>query len=568
MRRIIVLLGFIAVLAIVFVGGGGLGYYAHKLQMQPIFGLAERSEAKGRRTLGMPSETVGMVEQIDTIYLRMRGSVYEMPNNDFRNGGALTVWDDDVMAMHKSGRLYYLDDENGALVQADFEVPDNGRAAYVALAAEKYPGRNTREGSIRYNDIEFIESAELRGFALSYTFINADAECYASRVAWLPVAEDVQTIRELSAAADDWEIVHETQPCLAFNATRELIVPYMAGGRIAFKEPNLLYMGSGEYHLDGLYRPDAGIQSLDSDYGKTLEINLEARTSRVFSMGHRNLQGVTLDRDGRLWTTEHGMRGGDELNLIVDGENYGWPLENLGTLYSGIPAPSESGVGRHETFRAPVYAWLPSAAVSSLALVDNFHEAWDGDLLIGSLKGRTLFRARVQGDRLIFLEEIPIGQRIRDVMQVADNKIGLWLDTNELVILTLEEREDPLAGLVDALIAEDMSRDLAIETAATMEACSECHAYEENVHGAGPSLYGLFERPIAGSTYANYSDALKSASGTWDQDRLTAYLQEPETVFDGTYMSGMGVGDPDRADALTKAFIWLKARQDGPQRYQ
>ncbi|NOX83610.1 MAG: PQQ-dependent sugar dehydrogenase [Alphaproteobacteria bacterium] len=67
--------------------------------------------------------------------------------------------------------------------------------------------------------------------------------------------------------------------------------------------------------------------------------------------------------------------GGDELNRIIDGGNYGWPLETLGTRYNGLPIPNTISYGRHDVYAAPVFAWLPSVAVSSLAVIDNFHES-------------------------------------------------------------------------------------------------------------------------------------------------------------------------------------------------
>ncbi len=116
-----------------------------------------------------------------------------------------------------------------------------------------------------------------------------------------------------------------------------------------------------------------------------------------------------MDRDGQLWTTEHGMRGGDELNRVMDAGDYGWPLDNLGTLYSGEVATSPSGPGRHTTFTPPAFAWVPSIATSNVMQLQGFHETWDGDLLVGSLKARTIFRVRVQEGRVIYVEPIPIG---------------------------------------------------------------------------------------------------------------------------------------------------------------
>lgn len=561
MRRfLLVSLAALIVLAAAAGAAGVAGYFIHREVISPFHGLAERAITKGRRVLGMPTETVNRVARIRTTYVTLRGTVTLMPDNDFLTGGALTLWGEDILAMHQRGRIFRFDEAAGALVPVDIAVPDNGMAGYLALAAEKYPEGFTREGTIRYNDIEFVDSPAFRGFILSYTFIDADRECYLSRLAKLAVPREVASVAALSATAEDWEVLYDTQPCLPFNPERELIVGYMAGGRIAFKAPDLVYLGSGEYHREGFYRPDAGIQDPDSDYGKTLEINVTTGQGRVYSIGHRNLQGVALDAQGRLWTTEHGMRGGDELNLILDGENYGWPLENLGTLYSGIPAPTEGRVGRHEIYRAPVYAWLPSAAVSSMTLVEDFDETWDGDLLIGSLKGETLFRARIQDDRLVFLEPIPIGERIRDVMQAGPGRIALWMDTNELVVLTKEEQVDPLAGLEDGLVAEGMAPARAEEVRAVLMACNECHSYEENVHGAGPSLYKLVGRRVAGTAFAGYSDALKARGGSWDEAALAAYLADPGAAVPGTTMTGQGVGNAETAAAVARGFAWLSAR--------
>lgn len=556
MRRFLRVTGFLGLAGAVVGLALIAGYYVHKQQVDPVYSLAERAEAKARRILGAPSDTVGFVDRIDTIFLRLRGTVYTMPDRDFQNGGALALWGEDVLIMHKSGLVMYLDEDAGELIKTtDLKMPDNGRAGYAELTATKYPGRPTRIDALRYNDLEFIDSGALRGLLLSYTFVDVENECYSSRVSWLPIPQSTGSIRDLSAAASDWELLFDSKPCLAFNETRELMLAYMAGGRLAFKAPNLLYLGNGEYHLDGLHRPDAGIQDDNSDYGKTIEINLETRQSRVFSKGHRNLQGVTLDAEGRLWVTEHGMRGGDELNLVLEGGNYGWPIETLGTFYSGAPLESPSGIGRHETFDAPIYSWLPSVATSSLALVDGFHEAWDGDLLIGSLRGRKLMRARIQDDRMVFLEEIPIGQRIRDVMQVSDTQIVLWLDTNEVVVLEIEERPDPLEGMAAALQPE--LGDLAVVAEETLRGCGQCHSYEQNVQQSGPSLYKVFGSGIASSAFSQYSEALKNVSGTWTAETLTAYIQSPEDFAEGTTMTGLGLGDAGLAAATTRALEWL-----------
>lgn len=547
-------LAVIAIAAFIAGTAGVAGYFIHKGQVAPVYSLMERAETKLRRIFGLKEGAQLTAERVDTIFLTLRGRMHIMPERDFRNGGALGLWGDDLLILHQSGKVFWLDrDQEEGMVLSGLRPPENGREGYAALAAEKYPGRNTRIDAMRYNDIEFIDTPERRGLLLSYTYVDVEAECYRSRLSWLPLGPEVASIREATSAPEDWELVYETSPCLAFNETGELMLAYMSGGRLAFKAPNLIYMGSGEYHLDGIYRRDAGIQSDDSDYGKTLEINLDTRTSRVYSKGHRNLQGTAFDAQGRLWTTEHGMRGGDELNLIVEGENYGWPIEDMGTLYNGVPNDSPSGPGRHNSFRAPVYAWVPSAAVSSVALVQGFHAAWDGDLLIGSLKDRTLFRARIHDDRLVSLEAIPIGQRIRDVMQWGPDRLALWLDLNEVLIFEIEPRADPLDGIVETLVAEGMAPATADLAVTTLGGCAECHAFVTDVHGAGPSLANVVGRPVASTAFAAYSTALRGVSGQWDKERLAAYLLDPGAFVEGTAMTGLGVGNPELAAAMAEA---------------
>ena len=222
---------------------------------------------------------------------------------------------------------------------------------------------------------------------------------------------------------------------------------------------------------------------------------------------------------------------------------------------------TQAAPGRHDTFRAPVYAWVPSAAVSSLALVEGFDEAWDGDLLIGSLKARTLFRARIMGERLVSLEPIPIGQRIRDVMQWGPDRIALWLDLNEVVILEKEPRENPLDGVTERLVSVGMDAARAGTVAQTLEGCAECHSFKADIHGAGPSLAGVVGRPVAGTAFASYSAALRSLGGDWTPERLAAYLTDPAAMAEGTAMTGLGVGNPDLAADLVTALDGIKAIQ-------
>lgn len=190
-------------------------------------------------------------------------------------------------------------------------------------------------------------------------------------------------------------------------------------------------------------------------------------------------------------------------------------------------------------------------------MVDGLDPSWDGDLLISSLRARTLYRARIDEDRVVFMEEIEIGQRIRDAMQIAPDKLALWLDTEEVVILTVEERIDPLEDVVADLQLAGIDAGLAGRAHDVLTGCVECHSLQESVHGAGPSLHNVYGRDIASTAFASYSPALRAMPGTWDEAALTAYLMDPSAVAPGTSMSGLGIGNAEVTGAVVAAFRTL-----------
>lgn len=156
---------------------------------------------------------------------------------------------------------------------------------------------------------------------------------------------------------------------------------------------------------------------------------------QIWSYGHRNPQGLTFDLEGNLWDTEHGPRGGDELNLIKKGANYGWPVVAFSINYNDtpyrVPWPSEG-----QNFEMPVFRWLPSigACGMDLARGDKFSK-WSGDILAGGLSGVNVDRIRVKGGKLIEREEIFHGHgRVRDVSVGPDGLIYIALNGPDKVV--------------------------------------------------------------------------------------------------------------------------------------
>ncbi len=158
----------------------------------------------------------------------------------------------------------------------------------------------------------------------------------------------------------------------------------------------------------------------------------------VWSYGHRNIQGITLDpTKNRIWATEHGSRGGDELNLIEEGENYGWPVVTHSREYSGgLISPEKSRPGLID----PKVIWTPSIAPSGLAFYngDRFPQ-WRGNLFAGGLVSQDIRRIELdEAGNVIGQHSIPIGQRVRDVRQGPDGLLYILTDRPNGQLIRLE----------------------------------------------------------------------------------------------------------------------------------
>lgn len=151
--------------------------------------------------------------------------------------------------------------------------------------------------------------------------------------------------------------------------------------------------------------------------------SLSGAQPEIWSYGHRNPQGAALDADGQLWVNEHGARGGDEVNLIERGANYGWPIISYGTHYSG--ARIGEGTER-EGMEQPMHYWDPSIAPSGMMIYSGaLWPEWRGDVFVGSLKFGLISRLERQVDGLAEVERMegPETARVRDIVEAPDGSI-------------------------------------------------------------------------------------------------------------------------------------------------
>jgi glucose/arabinose dehydrogenase len=260
---------------------------------------------------------------------------------------------------------------------------------------------------------------------------------------------EAATIRVFKARLDienlsleDGKVIFESYP--PAPGTEQL------GGRLAIDQKGLLFLTLAD-RFDGMRAQD-----LTGDYGSIIRMRRngtfpednpfvgtpDARPG-IWSHGHRNPQGLAVDTaTGQLWEHEHGPMGGDELNLIEPGRNYGWPYISYGVDYSGVPI--NNGLTEAEGLEQPVHYWVPSIAPSGLTLYEGRVADWQHTAWLGALAGQMLVRLKLEDGRVTREERFLKDQlgRIRDVRTGPDGLIYFTTDSEEGGLYRVEPTEE------------------------------------------------------------------------------------------------------------------------------
>lgn len=445
------------VLAVVCSGGAG---FVYGLLVQKYRLFPHDYVSRAFHLLNEHPHEILTTEGVESILLVMNKRTISPDSKMTGYGGGISNINDVVVGVDAVGNFFYLAGDK--IVPLDISANLNRDAAIAYMEANSEQNAWKTAKYFRILDLEMRDSGGATELFLTHNYWDSEREAKFTRLSKL-ILPDYRRLPDanFSYGIDDWEVMFECHQALEFDDVKgSPFVSDHSGGRIAFGPDTALYVSFGDQLLDGVYRPFVSPQAEDSCFGKILRIDPSTRGVEEYARGVRNPQGLVFDSTGRLWESEHGPRGGDELNLIHRGDNYGWPYNTFGTSMDDKRFWSMSiEQGRHEQYTPPVYSWLPSIGPSALLQVGAIPVEWSGDLLLGSLKHGSLHRLRVVDERIVLEERIVVGERIRDMVQLSDGTLVLWTDTPRIIELTFAPAAEGLQ-LVVALPEEAENADV------------------------------------------------------------------------------------------------------------
>tara|TARA_B110000503_G_C7089375_1_gene388725 strand:+ start:36 stop:1244 length:1209 start_codon:yes stop_codon:yes gene_type:complete len=257
---------------------------------------------------------------------------------------------------------------------------------------------------------------------------------------------------EYDLSKKTWEEIFKSSPCIKKVGFHDI------GGKITHNTENI-YLSGGNIFSNELNPYNYGGKNIPKTYkdlinstnifGSIVQIDKVTKENQKLSFGHRTPGGLFWDEYRNiLWETEHGPRGGDELNIIKKNQNYGWPEVTYGREYfREQPSIFRTQYNLHNNFTKPFFSWTPSIGISQLGVIKSegaFFKFWNkNELIVSSLKDKSLYRIRIEEGRIIYSERINIKERVRS-LEIAKNLIICSTDDGDLLII--KPSLNPLPG--------------------------------------------------------------------------------------------------------------------------
>ena len=454
-----------------------------------------------------------------------------LPPKHARRSAAITKINADEILLLRGNRIYHFNVATETQTLLNITLPKT----YNEPPETEQDKNKKIPRSLRYSGIKIIKTRNETFLLTSYNHWNQSQLCLKLKVAKVKIPNRIFPLLKV-VKADDWKVFFQT-PCRKKN-----IDGRMNGSRILLsKQPNHILLAIG------VFTDESYIVS-ESPFGRVMEINVLNGKASTFARGLRNPQGFTRDNKGRLWTAGHGPKGGDEINLIEKGKHYGWPFVSYGTDYGKFTFRDQVIAGKHHSdnkYQKPAFSFIPAVGLSSLTLIADFAPQWNGDLLAAGLIGKSLYRLRIHKKHIVYAEQIKMPYRIR---QVYNHGKG--------VILVLQEWNGGLNNFL-YIIRPTAANPLykinraSAQTQRAWENCLSCHTIDEKSDSRAPTLKNIFGRRMGDSDWSNYSPALESARGVWNEKNLKAFLKNPDDLIQNSSMPRPYL-DEKNIDAIVK----------------
>lgn len=532
------------------------GILAGRYQLFP-FGLIQNLKDQVTGTL-QTSETTDTEGQVETTALQRLYINKIHLAEDKGRGGAVATDSLDVFIIDREGGILFLDLESFELLETDVPRLPMGVESLMESGIPDREDFMLRHFRVSGGHVERASENQFNLFVYHHFF---DDQCFSSRLSRITL----QKAENRVVSQSEWEEVFTTEPCLEpidedlYEGERWAFAGHMSGGRIIRYDEDHLMLTIGDYHFDG-FRIETVSMDPENPYGKFILVNENSGEWSIFANGSRNAQGLYRDNEGIIWSTEHGPQGGDELNVVEEGKNFGWPDVSLGINYRNRAWGESDDQGRHDRYDGPIFAWVPSIGISDLIRIesDKF-KLWEGDLIVTSMSNRTLHRLRPDStnSRIVYNEIIDAGHRIRNINVLTDGSILLRTDDNYLIHIddagpVYEDfdysgflDENPIARRFPEIVGGTVQPDLAMSGREIFSrSCADCHSMDQRML-SGPSLANLSDRQVGGAEDYNYSAVLERSDRSWDRELLSNYILTPQEVFPGTTMSGVNLSDDE-----------------------
>lgn len=400
----------------------------------------------------------------------------------------------------------------------------------------------TNPDHIRVTDLLVLPDRNHR-YRLYVAHLQFSRDCTRMTIDTTTVVADAQALQ----ADKHWKQLFASE-CLPQRASGIRHVGNQSGGRLVALSDTTLALSTGDFEFIGADKEPSVSDDPNSEFGKILSISLIDGSVEIMASGLRNPQGLLLTRSGDLWETEHGPRGGDEVNLIRPDQNYGWPHVTFGSPYGEVSQPSwpsKAIAGAHDGYEPPRYAFLPSIGISNIVepSADEFPR-WGETLLVSSLAGSALHILRLEDGIVLSAERIALpDMRVRDLIALTDGRFALSTDAGDLVIVeNAEQKREPIIALsgLNQLDQEPVFEVMPFYEAQGGERlfasnCAQCHSLAGEA-GPGPPLDVIVGARVGGAPNYRYSTALDGRTEQWSEESLERFLQDVDRSFPGTTM--------------------------------